>query len=97
MARLPSIGITMGDAAGVGPEVVIKALAHREVYTQSRPLVIGDARQLERAKKALKLNLDIRSIRKPADAEFEFGTVDCIDLALLQSDVPFVKISTSPP
>ena len=95
MARLPSIGITMGDAAGVGPEVVMKALAHREVYTQSRPLVIGDARQLERAKKALKLNLDIRSIRKPADAKFNFGTVDCINLGLVPSGIAFGKVSAA--
>ena len=45
----PRIGITMGDPAGVGPEVVMKALAHPEVYARSRPLVIGDTRRLERA------------------------------------------------
>ncbi|CAG9226559.1 hypothetical protein BGLA2_40046 [Burkholderia gladioli] len=41
---LPVIGITMGDASGVGPEVVVKSLAHESVYRQCRPLVIGDAR-----------------------------------------------------
>ncbi|MSQ62793.1 MAG: 4-hydroxythreonine-4-phosphate dehydrogenase PdxA, partial [Betaproteobacteria bacterium] len=37
MSKLPIIGITMGDAAGVGPEVVMKALAHAEVNAQCRP------------------------------------------------------------
>ena len=46
---LPRIAITMGDAAGVGPEVIMKALAHPEVHVQCRPLVVGDARRLARA------------------------------------------------
>jgi 4-hydroxythreonine-4-phosphate dehydrogenase len=44
MAELPVVGITVGDVAGIGPEVVVKALGHREVYDVCRPLVIGDAR-----------------------------------------------------
>jgi 4-phospho-D-threonate 3-dehydrogenase / 4-phospho-D-erythronate 3-dehydrogenase len=43
-ANLPIIGITLGDIAGIGPEVVVKALLHPEVYAVCRPLVIGDAR-----------------------------------------------------
>ena len=45
----PIIAITMGDAAGVGPEIIMKSLAHREVYEQCRPLVIGDAERLRQA------------------------------------------------
>jgi 4-phospho-D-threonate 3-dehydrogenase / 4-phospho-D-erythronate 3-dehydrogenase len=44
MAELPVVGITVGDVAGIGPEVVVKALGHPEVYDVCRPLVIGDAR-----------------------------------------------------
>jgi 4-hydroxythreonine-4-phosphate dehydrogenase len=85
----------MGDAAGVGPEVVLKALAHGEVYAQCRPLVIGDARQLERTKNALNLHSAIRSIKKPGDATFKFGSVDCIDLGLLPSDIAIGKVSAA--
>ena len=49
MTKLPRIGITMGDAAGVGPEVIMKALARPEVRGFCRPLVIGDRRRLEAA------------------------------------------------
>ncbi|GJM75834.1 hypothetical protein HMSSN036_80500 [Paenibacillus macerans] len=45
----PIIGITMGDAAGVGPEIIVKALGHREVYEQCRPVVLGDAKIMNRA------------------------------------------------
>ncbi len=85
----------MGDAAGVGPEVILKALAHASVYEQCRPLVIGDARQLEKAKKLLKSDLKISSISDPRNAKFKPGTVDLIDLALLSSDVPYGKVSAA--
>ncbi|MFN8445235.1 MAG: 4-hydroxythreonine-4-phosphate dehydrogenase PdxA [Caldilineaceae bacterium] len=47
--KLPILAITLGDPAGVGPEIIVKALAHPQVYEQCRPLVLGDKRILERA------------------------------------------------
>jgi len=85
----------MGDAAGVGPEVVLKALTHAGVYKQCRPLVIGDARQLERAKALLKLNLEIFPVPDSKKAKFKPGVVDLIDLALLLANVPYGKISAA--
>ena len=46
---LATIGITMGDAAGVGPEIIMKSLDHAELYERCRPLVIGDAGRLREA------------------------------------------------
>ena len=40
---LPVIAITMGDAAGIGPEIIMKALASPGVRALCRPLVVGDA------------------------------------------------------
>jgi 4-phospho-D-threonate 3-dehydrogenase / 4-phospho-D-erythronate 3-dehydrogenase len=85
----------MGDAAGVGPEVVLKALAQPEVYAQCRPLVIGDATQLARAKAVLKSNLEIFPVSDPAKARFKPGTVDLIDLALLTSNPAYGKVSAA--
>jgi 4-phospho-D-threonate 3-dehydrogenase / 4-phospho-D-erythronate 3-dehydrogenase len=45
----PLIAITMGDPSGVGPEVILKALADPELARRCRPLVVGDRRILERA------------------------------------------------
>src|SRR5229473_580590 len=42
----PRIGITMGDPAGIGPEVVLKAVAEEEVRTVCQPVIIGDAQFL---------------------------------------------------
>ena len=45
MSKRPIIGITMGDPASIGPEIILKALAtHRPFYDHCRPLVIGDRR-----------------------------------------------------
>ena len=45
--RLPIIGISMGDPAGIGPEIAAKALANPKTYEKCRPLVIGDASAME--------------------------------------------------
>lgn len=49
MTNRPVIAITMGDAAGVGPEIIMKTLTHPELYEKYRPLAISDARRLEKA------------------------------------------------
>lgn len=92
---LPVIGITMGDPAGVGPEVVMKALARPDAYAFCRPLVIGDARQLARANGVCRLSLSVHSMEEPGQATFKPGTVDVIDLALVPVDIPYGKVSAA--
>ena len=94
MAR-PVVGITMGDAAGIGPEVTMKALADPEMYAVCRPIVIGDARILERANRVVDGHLALNCVQRPADGRFEVGTVDCVDLGLLPADLPFGQISAA--
>jgi 4-hydroxythreonine-4-phosphate dehydrogenase len=85
----------MGDAAGVGPEVVMKALAHREVFDACRPLVIGDAKQLARAGKLLGSKLVLHEIDKPQGGRFAAGTVDCLQVGALPPDIPYGKVSAA--
>jgi 4-phospho-D-threonate 3-dehydrogenase / 4-phospho-D-erythronate 3-dehydrogenase len=89
----PIIGITMGDGAGVGPEIIMKALADKDIYTSCAPFVIGDAKLLERAGKIVDSTLRVRTIQSPAEAAFEYGMVDCVDLNLLPEDLPFGHVS----
>lgn len=91
----PIIAITMGDAAGVGPEVVMKSLAHSELYGQCRPLVIGDAVRLEEAGRILRSSLQVRSLSvdESDKAMFQPGTADCIDLKLIPKGLPWGKLS----
>lgn len=93
MKNRPVIGITMGDPAGIGPEVVVKALSHVEVYDECRPLVIGDAAQLRRAAQICGVDLHVRAIAQPEQAAFEAGRLDCIDLACVPEDLPYGIVS----
>jgi len=54
----PIIAITMGDAAGVGPELCLQLLARKELHGETIPLVIGDADVLKRVARELKLTFD---------------------------------------
>ena len=78
----PLIAITMGDAAGVGPEIIMKSLGHAEVQAMCRPLVIGDAARLEAAGAIVGSSLQVRGVdaEEIENAIFDPGTVNCVDL-----------------
>ncbi len=76
----PIIGITMGDPAGIGPEVAAKTLDKKEIYEICQPIIIGDAEVMRQATHIAKLNLQVRPVSEVADAKFEFGTMDVFDL-----------------
>ena len=90
---LPVIGITMGDAAGVGPEVVVKSLTHESLYRQCRPLVIGDAGRLEEANRIVGGTASVRRIETASEARYEPGIINCIDLGLIPAGLPFGTLS----
>ncbi len=89
----PRIGITMGDPTGVGPEVIVKALAHAEVYALCRPLVIGDRLRLQQACAITGRELAIHAVHSVSEAQFAHGTLDCLDLALVPEALPFGVLS----
>ena len=89
----PVVAITMGDAAGVGPEVVVKALADAKVYEGCRPLVIGDAGRLRAAVEITGVDLSVAPVDGPEDGGYEHGTVDVVDLDCIPDDLPFGELS----
>jgi 4-hydroxythreonine-4-phosphate dehydrogenase len=89
----PIIAITMGDASGVGPEIIMKALARPEVHALCRPLVVGDAARLREAGAILHSALDVAALANPAEARFSPERVDCIDLGLIPPGHPFGQLS----
>lgn len=93
----PVIAITMGDAAGVGPEVIVKSLADPALYTQCCPLVIGDAARLALAAGVAGVDLTIQRLQpgEEAKASYQAGTLDCIDLGLIPADLPWGKLSAT--
>ncbi|MFH1617182.1 MAG: 4-hydroxythreonine-4-phosphate dehydrogenase PdxA [Candidatus Margulisiibacteriota bacterium] len=82
MNKLPIIGITMGDPAGIGPEICAKALISGEVLSLARCVVIGDLASLKRGAKAAKISgVSFNPIQKIEDAKFARKAIDVLDLA----------------
>lgn len=82
----PIIGISMGDPSGIGPEICAKALALKEIYDVSRPIVVGDAGIVRDAVRFCGLRLSVVARAKVSEAEFLYGAIDVIDLKNLPLD-----------
>ena len=76
----PLIAVPIGDPAGIGPEIVVKALNDRDVYEKCRPVLIGDKDVIKQAIGFCDLKLDINTITDAKDGKYESGTLDLIDL-----------------
>jgi 4-hydroxythreonine-4-phosphate dehydrogenase len=85
----PFIAVTMGDGAGVGPEVTVGALLDANAYRDCRPVVIGDVRRLQLGATALGVEANIIEVETVGDAVFEAGRINVIDPKLLSADLPW--------
>jgi 4-hydroxythreonine-4-phosphate dehydrogenase len=95
----PLLAITMGDPAGVGPEIVIKALARPVVHERCRALVMGDARILQRAADIVAPSGPaprFEVVRRPGDAQFDDDAITVLDLANAPpADCPIGQVSAA--
>jgi 4-hydroxythreonine-4-phosphate dehydrogenase len=88
----PVLGITMGDATGCGPEIIVKSLLEKQFYDISRPVVIGDAKIMERAIKIVGASTQIRKAPSLDGVGQTFGVIDVLDMDNLPEDLPFAKV-----
>ncbi len=89
----PFIAVTMGDGAGIGPEVVVGALLDEGLATECRPVGIGDAARLRLGAEALGVTADVVAVESVQDAVFTPGRVNVIDLGLLPADLQWGELS----
>lgn len=83
----PLIGITLGDPAGIGPEITVKALASHSLYEKCCPLVVGDAGVLKNAVQMVGMTkIQINAIEKPSDGRYIPGCIDVIDMKCVDTD-----------
>ena len=82
----PILAITMGDPAGIGPEIVVRALSHESTYQKCRPIVTGDANVMRKAVSLLGLNLQVNAVDEVKAAKFEYGTIDVFDLKCVDAE-----------
>jgi 4-phospho-D-threonate 3-dehydrogenase / 4-phospho-D-erythronate 3-dehydrogenase len=90
---LPIVAVTMGDGAGIGPEVVVPALLDAAVLAICNPVVIGDAKRLRLAAEIVGVTADIVAVDSIADAKQAPGRINVIDLDLLPDDLPWGQLS----
>src|SRR5918995_651631 len=88
----PLIAVTMGDPAGIGPEIIARAFDEEDFREENRAIVIGDAAILERAARLQDLALRANVVAEPEDARFEPGSVDVISETELPGDLPFGEL-----
>lgn len=91
----PIVGITMGDAAGIGPEVTVKALLRPEIRAICRPVIVGPARIARRAAEVLGSKAVIRPVSRIEECTFSPDVMEVYDVPLepADADVPFGQLS----
>ena len=81
----PIVAVTMGDASGIGPEIIVKAFLNPEIQNTVRVMVVGDARIMKSALKFAKGSpLEVNAIKDPSEARFLRGMIDVLDLGNLE-------------
>ena len=85
-AQRPAIAITMGDPCGIGPEVVVKALADPRVYAACRPVVVGNVHAMEEAARLTGLAVGINGTDDPTVAGDDPSVVDVVDIGNLNPE-----------
>jgi 4-hydroxythreonine-4-phosphate dehydrogenase len=86
----------MGDPAGIGPEVVVKALADPEVRSHCQAIVVGDAPTIERAVRLVGSGLRVNLIEGADHARFAPGTIDVLHLrGVMPTEIPVARLSAA--
>lgn len=78
----PIIGITIGDPAGIGPEIVIKALNNRVIRERVIPLVIGSVSVLQRVSQVIGESQLLIAVSKPSSVRGITGAIEVYDVAV---------------
>jgi 4-hydroxythreonine-4-phosphate dehydrogenase len=79
----PLLALTMGDPVGVGPEIMVLALADPAIYQTCRPLILGDLHAMERARQDLTPDLVLHLIKDPSEGRYQAGAIDLLALSYL--------------
>jgi 4-phospho-D-threonate 3-dehydrogenase / 4-phospho-D-erythronate 3-dehydrogenase len=91
----PRVGITIGDPTGIGPEIVLKAVANVQLRSVCQSVIIGDARELQRQAGLFTLPCDYPIIRDPAQLDASAEAVVIVDVGDLCEGIEFGKLSAN--
>ncbi len=92
----PILGVTMGDPAGVGPEIIARACAEPAVPRACRPVVIGAADVMRAAAGLIGSALGLHRVRAVSECRWADGTLECLDLANVDlATLPRAEVSAA--
>lgn len=86
MKYRPLIAVTLGDPAGIGPEIVARSSANPSIREQARLLVIGTRAVLEKAIDLVGVNLVVHTVEMPGEGIYAAGSIDIIEPANVELD-----------
>jgi len=81
----PFLGVTIGDPAGIGPEVVVQAVTQEEVRAACRLLIIGEAGIMRRATRICRVDLSVRAVASPSETTGDSGVLEVLDLKNIEA------------
>ena len=90
----PVLGISIGDPAGIGPEICIKALAREEIYGKALPVVYADRIVLQDGLEVTGKNFSLNQIEDPMDALGKCGVIDFMESGVITKKGDYVYGST---
>ncbi len=83
---LPRIALTLGDVAGIGPEVVVRAIAEQQLSKISRPLVIGHPAVVKRAKQLIGATFDVTEVTSLNEIDWSSKSVPCWNPSIVEAE-----------
>lgn len=84
--KKPLIAVTLGDPAGIGPEIVVKTIADKDLFEEANCIVIGDAGVVEQAIGVTGVDLKVNCVEDPADGDYSEGVLNMIDMKNIDLD-----------
>lgn len=87
------LAVTMGDPAGIGPEIAAKAFADPSVFEKCSPLLVGNADVMREAIQLTGVDLQLNVISKVDEAKLQFGTMDVLDIQADRSQISHGKVT----
>jgi len=84
--KKPLIAVPIGDPAGVGPEIIVKAVADENVFAAANTIVVGDLKVIESVIKMTGVNLEVNVVEGPEEGRYEPNILNLIDLDNVDMD-----------
>lgn len=78
-SKLPVVAITIGDPAGIGPEITLDTITNEKVYQECQPFLIGSVDIIKRAMKIKDCGFEINKINHPSEGKYQYGTIDVLE------------------